>query len=45
MRTNPSALDVAIVILWRLIVAVLTVVFLVGWWCEALWGRARGEDA
>jgi hypothetical protein len=44
MRTDPSALDVAIVILSPLIVFGLTVVFLVGWWCEALWVWLRGHD-
>jgi hypothetical protein len=41
---RPGALDVVIVILSPLIVAGLTVVFLLGWWAEALWGWVRGEE-
>jgi len=41
---RPSALDIAAVILSPAIVAVLTVIFLLGWWVVAVWGWARGED-
>jgi len=41
---RPGPLDLTIVILSPLIVAVLTMVFLVGWWVEGLWKLARGED-
>lgn len=40
----PGPLDVAIAILSPLIVAVLTVVFLLGFWAAALWRWGRGEE-
>lgn len=41
---RPGALDVAVVILSPLIVAALTVIFLLGWWGQAVWGWMRGKD-
>ena len=41
---RPSALDVAIVCLSPLIVAVMTVVFLAGWWAQGLYGWIRGTE-
>ncbi|MFA4834807.1 MAG: hypothetical protein WC749_01875 [Dehalococcoidia bacterium] len=40
---RPGPLDTAIVILSPVIVAGLTVVFLVGFWCEAGWRWVRGD--
>jgi hypothetical protein len=42
-RAGPGALDVLVMILSPVIVAVLTVIFLVGWWVEAGWRWARKE--
>jgi len=41
---RPSTFDVAVVILSPLIVAAMTVCFLLGWWGKALWGWVMGED-
>ena len=41
---GPGPLDVLVVILSPVIVAGLTVIFLVGWWIEAAWRRLSGDD-
>lgn len=39
-----GALDIAVVILSPLIVGILTVIFLPGWWIEAAWQRLCGGN-
>ena len=41
---RPGALDVAAIIFSPLIVAGLTVIFLAGFWVEAVWGCFKGEN-
>jgi len=41
---RPSTLDLTIVILSPLIVFVLTVIFLAGWWAQGAWNYLREVD-
>lgn len=38
---GPGVIDVLAVVLSPVIVAGLTVIFLLGWWAETLWARVR----
>lgn len=42
-KRGPGVIDVLMVVFSPLIVAGLTVIFMLGWWVEAAWRRARGE--
>jgi hypothetical protein len=42
-ESGPGVIDVMVVVLSPVIVAGLTVIFLLGWWAEGLWQWARGE--
>ena len=43
-KDAPGIADVLITIASPLIVAVLTVAYLVGWWVMGVWGWVRGEE-
>jgi len=40
---GPGLIDVLVVVFSPVIVAGLTVIFLLGWWVEAAWRRVRRE--
>ena len=43
MTDRPGAIDILAIIFSPVIVAGLTVIFLLGWWGQAAWRWTRGE--
>jgi hypothetical protein len=40
---GPGVVDIMVVILSPVIVAGLTVIFMLGWWAEAVWRWVKGD--